>query len=73
MLYRFRVTLSDSKFFFRIYDIDGSISLFALHNFLLNDMDFSTDQMTLFEGRPEQPAYFGAVPWVASKTATPVW
>ena len=61
MLYRFRVTLSDSKFFFRIYDIDGSISLFALHNFLLNDMDFSTDQMTLFEGRPEQghPSRYG--------------
>ena len=53
MLFRFRATLSDSKFFFRIYDIDGSISLFALHNFLLNDMDFSPDQMTMFEGRPE--------------------
>ena len=61
MLLRFRVTLSDSKFFFRIYDIDGSISLFALHNFLLNDMDFSPDQMTLFEGRPEQghPSRYG--------------
>ena len=49
MIYRYRTTIPESKVFFRIYDIPSDTTLFALHSFILNDLDFTPDQMVCFE------------------------
>lgn len=37
----------------REYEIKGETSLYRLHDFLLNDLDFSPDQMVAFRGLDE--------------------
>ncbi len=49
MIYRFRATIPESKVFFRIYEVDSLMNLFAFHNFLIADLGFSPDQMVFFE------------------------
>lgn len=50
MIYKYKATLPGSKVFMREYEIKGETTLYALHEFLLNDLDFAPDQMVLFRG-----------------------
>lgn len=49
MIYRYRATIPESKVFFRVYDIPSDFTLFDLHSFVLDDLDFTPDQMVCFE------------------------
>lgn len=49
-VYKFKVTLPGNKIFFREYEIKGDTTLFALHKFLVNDLEFAPDQMFAFKG-----------------------
>lgn len=51
MLYRVRVTLPESKIFFREYAVKAEMNLFAFHAFLANQYGFDPDQMVYFESR----------------------
>ncbi len=51
MLYRVRVTLPESKIFFREYAVKAEMSLFAFHAFIDNQYGFDPDQMVYFESR----------------------
>lgn len=51
MLYRVRVTLPESKIFFREYAVRAEMNLFAFHAFLANQYGFDPDQMVYFESR----------------------
>ena len=50
MICKYKATIPGSKVFMREYEIKSDISLYSLHNFLLNDLDFSPDQMVAFRG-----------------------
>lgn len=50
MIYKYRVTLPNNKFFLREYEVKSEMKLFRLHEFLQNDLGFAPDQMVLFEG-----------------------
>ena len=49
-VYRYKASIPGSKVFMREYEIKGGTSLYDLHEYLLNDMGFSPDQMVLFRG-----------------------
>ena len=49
-VYRYRASIPGSKVFMREYEIKGNTSLYDLHEYLLNDMGFSPDQMVVFRG-----------------------
>ena len=49
-VYRYRASIPGSKVFMREYEIKDNISLYDLHEFLLNDMGFAPDQMVVFRG-----------------------
>ena len=49
MIYRYRATIPESKVFFRVYDVPSEMTLFDLHSFILNNLDFTPDQMVCFE------------------------
>ncbi len=49
MIYRYRATIPGNKIFMREYELDSSMSLFKLHDFLSSDLDFAPDQMTVFD------------------------
>ncbi len=49
-IYRYKATFPFSKVFFREYEIDGDITLFALNKFLTDDLSFAPDQMICFRG-----------------------
>ena len=49
MIYRYRATIPESKVFFRVYDVPSGMTLFDLHSFILNNLDFTPDQMVCFE------------------------
>ncbi len=49
MIYRYRATIPGNRIFMREYDLDSSMSLYKLHDFLCDDLDFSMDQMTVFD------------------------
>lgn len=49
-IYKFKATIPESKFFFRIYEIKGDITLYKLHKFLVSDLEFAPDQMFAFKG-----------------------
>lgn len=49
-IYRYKATFPFSKVFFREYEIDGDITLFALNKFLTDDLSFAPDQMICFKG-----------------------
>jgi hypothetical protein len=50
MIYKYKATIPESKIFMREYEIQGDISLYSLHIFLMNDLGFSPDQMVEFRG-----------------------
>lgn len=50
MIYKYRASIPGSKVFMREYEIKGDTSLYKLHDFLQNDLDFSPDQMVAFRG-----------------------
>ena len=49
MIYRFRATIPESKVFFRIYEVDSSMNLYAFHNYIISNLGFVPDQMVFFE------------------------
>ena len=49
-IYKFKATIPESKFFYRIYEIKGDITLYKLHKFLISDLEFAPDQMFAFKG-----------------------
>lgn len=54
MIYKYKATIPASKVFLREYEIKGETSLYALHDFLLNDLCFAPDQMVMFRGLDEK-------------------
>ena len=50
MSYKYRVTLSGIKGFFRVYQINGDSTLYSLHKQMRSDMEFPQDQLILFKG-----------------------
>ena len=53
MVYKYKASIPGSKVFMREYEIKGDTSLYRLHDFLVNDLDFSPDQMVAFRGLDE--------------------
>ena len=53
MIYKYKASIPGSKVFMREYEIKGETSLYKLHDFLQNDLEFSPDQMVLFRGLDE--------------------
>ena len=53
MIYKYRASIPGSKVFMREYEIKGETTLYRLHDFLVNDFDFSPDQMVAFRGMDE--------------------
>ncbi len=53
MVYKYKASIPGSKVFMREYEIKGDTSLYKLHDFLVNDLDFSPDQMVAFRGLDE--------------------
>jgi len=53
MIYRYKASIPGSKVFMREYEIKGETTLYRLHDFLVNDLDFSPDQMVAFRGLDE--------------------
>lgn len=51
MIYRLKVTLPQSKVFYRTYAIRPEMTLFKFHSFISNDLVFDPDQMVFFDGR----------------------
>ncbi len=49
MIYRYKATIPGNKVFMREYELDSSMSLFKLHDFLCDDLEFAPDQMTVFD------------------------
>jgi len=49
MSYRYKVTLSEIKGFFRIYLVNGDNTLYSLHKQMRADMSFAQDQLILFK------------------------
>ena len=50
MVYKYRASIPGSKVFMREYEIKGETTLYKLHDFLTNDLDFAPDQMVAFRG-----------------------
>ncbi|MCQ2146110.1 MAG: hypothetical protein MJZ16_01195 [Bacteroidales bacterium] len=49
MRYRFRVTLTGIKGFYRVYELEGSMTLYTFHKQMRSDMEFPQDQLILFK------------------------
>lgn len=54
MVYAIKVTLPESKVFFRTYAVKGDISLYALHSFICGNFGFDTNQMVFYNGYDEK-------------------
>ena len=50
MILRYKATIAESKLFMRVYEVKDDMSLFKFNQFIVNDLGFSPDQMTIFEG-----------------------
>lgn len=48
MICKYRAYIAGNKLFMREYEINSETRLFKLHEFLLRDLGFSPDQMTVF-------------------------
>lgn len=49
MAYKYRVTLSGIKGFFRVYEMSAQSTLYAFHKQMRADMEFPADQLILFK------------------------
>lgn len=54
MIYKYKASIPGSKVFMREYEVKGETSLYKLHDFLQNDLDFSPDQIVVFRGLDEK-------------------
>jgi len=50
MAYKYRVTLSGIKGFYRVYKMSASSTLYSFHKQMRADMEFPADQLILFKG-----------------------
>jgi len=50
MIFKYKVTIPNSKQFFRDYEFSGSSSLFKVMEFVQSQMNFVPDMMILFQG-----------------------
>lgn len=50
MTYKYKVTLTGIKGFYRVYKIDGNTTLYSFHKQMRSDMEFPQDQLILFKG-----------------------
>ena len=53
MVYKYKASIPGSKVLMREYEIKGETTLYKLHDFLVNDLEFSPDQMVAFRGLDE--------------------
>lgn len=53
MSYKFRVTLTGIKGFYRVYQMSGESTLYSLHKQMRADMEFPQDQLILFKALDE--------------------
>jgi len=49
MVYKYRVTLTGIKGFYRVYEVNGCNSLYSFYKQMRDDMEFPQDQMILFK------------------------
>ena len=49
MVYKYRITLSGIKGFFRLYLVSGEHTLYSFHKQIRSDLDFPADQPVLFK------------------------
>ena len=54
MTYRYRVTLSGIKGFFRVYEIGSDATLYSFHKQLRTDMEFAQDQLIMFKALDQE-------------------
>lgn len=59
MTYKYRVTLSGIKGFYRVYKISSESTLYSFHKQLRADLEFPADQLILFKGLDEAGAVVG--------------
>lgn len=50
MVFKYRVTLTGIKGFFRVYEMSGETTLYAFHKQMRSDLEFPQDQLILFKG-----------------------
>ena len=50
MTYRYRVTLTGLKGFYRLYEVGSQATLYMLHKQMRADMEFAQDQLIMFKG-----------------------
>ena len=50
MTYKYRVTLTGLKGFFRLYEVGSQATLYMLHKQMRSDMEFAQDQLIMFKG-----------------------
>jgi len=60
MVYSIKVTLPESKVFYRVYAVKGEMTLYALHTFICENLNFDTNQMVFFNGYDESGARKGS-------------
>lgn len=53
MTYKYKVTLSGIKGFYRVYKINASNTLYSFHKQMRSDMEFAADQLILFKALDE--------------------
>lgn len=53
MIYRYKATIPGSKSFMREYEVVSDTTLFKFNTYIMNDLDFSPDQIVLFCGLSE--------------------
>lgn len=61
MTYKYRVTLSGIKGFFRVYKVNASNTLYSFHKQMRSDMEFPADQLILFKELDEAGQVIGRV------------
>ncbi len=52
-IYKYKATFPFSKIFSREYEVSGGMTLFELHKYLTEDLEFAPDQMIAFKGLDE--------------------
>lgn len=50
MICKYKATITGNKVFLREYEVDSSMSLYRIHEFLQNDLELPPDQMVAFHG-----------------------
>lgn len=61
MTYKYRVTLSGIKGFFRVYKVNANNTLYSFHKQMRSDMEFPADQLILFKELDAEGTVIGRV------------